>query len=474
MIAKTNKTHCEKFVMALSSVLVGAFALTSISSLAIDVKPVGEEVSLVSATKVEMLPRMDLDGFYERALEKSARSRESAGQLKVSEARQQLAGALRLPTLSAEVISGPSPTITGDALNSSTSYDSWGIAFQSKVELIQPIYTFGAIGSLREAARAAHEAEAGRHAREKWQLRQDIAKLYFGYQLAFELRELTRELQDQLEKAQSEGKKLRRRKAKGAPSLTDLERLKVYIAELTSRFDEAQKFMDLAKLGMALEVESTSDALRWRRANLKRLETEFKDLDYYVEISKSKRPEYKALQKEIEAKELFVDAMKAGQLPQIFAGARWTTAYSNVSDKQTSVYANDSFNQDSFVGGVGLRWNLFSPTHNAKIAAAKAELIKTRAKNGALLTALSSETQKDWLELRFLRNSLEQRLIAEQSSKRVFLDMFAGFTIGTQRAKDLLEAMALWAQMKKARLETLHQERLAWVRLEGSTGQLAE
>lgn len=429
----------------------------------------------VYSNEVAPKKRLDFEGFYKLALEKSAKTQESSAQLKVSEARKQLAKALALPTLTAEILGGPSPTITGTPTSSTTSYDSWGIAMQSKVELVQPIYTFGAIGKLREAAHAAHDAELGRHQREEWQLRNDVAKLYFGYQLAFEMRELTRDLQSQLNKAKAEGKKLRRRKARGAPSLTDLERLNVYIAELTSRFDEAQKYMDLAKLGMSLEVDvDESSSLRWRRGNLKRLVAEFKDLSYYVEASRKLRPEYKALSKEVEARELFVEATKAGRLPQIFAGARWNVAYSNVSDVQGSVYANDPYNQDSLLVGVGLRWNLFSPVQNAKIASAKAELIKVRAKNGALTKSLKAEIEKNWLELSFLRGAYEQRKIAEQSAKRVFLDMFGGFTIGTQKAKDLLEAMALWAQMKKSKLETMHQERLAWVQLESSVGKISE
>ncbi len=449
--------------------------LRSLSLLLLCLSAVSRADEAGEIQKSSSSERLDFEGFYELALKKSVTTLESEAQLKVSEARQKLANALAYPSLTAEVLAGPSPTFTGDALNSETSYSSWGVATMAKVELIQPLYTFGAIGKLKEAAQAAHDAELGGNQRAKWQLRQNIAKLYFGYQLAFELRELTRELQEQLNKAMEEGKKLRRRNAKGAPSLTDLERLNVYVAEATSRFDEAQKFMDLAKLGMGLEVDQAdSSLLKWRRANLKRVEVEFKDLDYYIEISKNKRPEYKALQKEIEARQLFFEATEAGKWPQIFAGARWNYAYSNVSDDQPSTYANDPFNGNSGMIGVGLKWNLFSPVHSAKIAGAKAELIKTRAKNEYLLKAVKAETEKTWIELRFLRSSYDQRLMAERSAHRVFMDMVGGFTLGTQKAKDLLEAMGLWAQMKKSRLETMHEERLAWVRLESSSGAIAE
>lgn len=430
---------------------------------------------LEKSAELPQWDRMDFPAFYQKALENSVAITESKGQLGVSESRLQLANALRLPQINAQVLAGPSPSFSGDALNSSVDYSSWGVATSAQVELIQPLYTFGAISKLRAAAQAAQEAEEGRHNREELTIAQEIAKLYYGYQLAFELRELSRDLLEQLRGALEEGQKLRKQKKKGAPSLTDLERLNVYIAELTARFEEAQKFMDLAKLGMAVEVGSYGAAqIRWRRASLKRPDFVLKDLDHYVELAKSQRPEHKALQKEVEARRLFWEASQSQRWPQIFAGARYNYAFSNVSEDQPSRFASDEFNQHSGAVGVGLRWQLFSPVQAAKVAEARAEYLKTEGKNRILDRSLQAEVEKNWRELRFLQGAAEQRELAEQSARRVFLDMYSGFALGTQKAKDLLEALALWAQMKKSRLDIVYEERLAVVRLQASLGKVGE
>lgn len=423
---------------------------------------------ILSAQEAE---RLDFEAFYKRALEKSARILESSAQLKVSEARADQARGQSMPIVQLEAIVGPSPTFKGNAVQSQTSYDSWGVAFQNKLEVIQPLYAFGALGKLREAASAAHEAELGRHEREKLLLKQDVAKLYYGYQLAFELREVVRDLQDQMTKARDEGESLRNRRAKGAPSATDIDRLNMIIAELASRFAEAQKFMDLARLGMSVEIGTYGgNEVRWARANLKRREDDLKDLGFYQEISHDKRPEYAALRKEIEAREALADAESARSYPMLFAGARWTYAVSRVSPDQPSVFAHDPYNEDTVVAGLGIRWSIFSADARAKAAGSRAEAIKVRAKNDALLRNLDAELEKNFSELKFLQISVDQREIAVQSARRVYLDMLGGFALGSQKAKDLLESIGALAMAQKTYQEAIFEEHLAWVRLESSTG----
>jgi outer membrane protein TolC len=415
--------------------------------------------------------RLDFEGFYQKALVHSSRIRESQDQLAYSEIRERVSRQLRLPQVQWNLLAGPSPSYSGNALSSQTSYDSWGVALQSQLEIIQPLYTFGSLSKLREAARLAHEAELGRHDREKALLQEEIAKLYYGYQLAFELRELSKSLLEQLRNAQSEGQKMRRNKTKGAPTLTDLDRLEVYIAELEARFDEAQKYMDLARMGMALEVGMYGELEpRWRRANLRRVEKDLLDLPAYQEMARQTRPEFAALRKEIEARELMAEAEHSKNYPALFAGARWTWAKNSESENQPSVFARDPYNENSVVAGVGLRWNLFSPEQRAKSSLARAEAIKVRGKNQNLLMMLDADLEKKWLELRFLRGAVEQRERAETAARKVYRDMLGGFTLGTRPAKDLLESMGALALAQKSRLETVFEEHLAWTRLESLLG----
>lgn len=420
----------------------------------------------------ETLERMDFEGFFERALIHSHQIKESKSNLEYSSARQSLARSPMFPKVQLEALAGPSPTYQGDALKSTTNFDSWGVAFQSKLEVIQPLYSFGALTKIREAANLAHEAELGRHQREEWLLRQNIAKLFYGYQLAFELRELTRDLVAQLRNAKEEGEKLRRSRSRGAPSLTDLDRLNVYIAELDARFEEAQKFMDLARLGMELEIGlSEGEEARWNRANLKRKESVLADLKIYQEKSLQKRPEYSALRKEISAREALADAENAKMYPLIFAGARWNFAYNSASQDQDSFFANDPFHQNSVMAGLGLKWDLFSMEQRAKASMVKAEMIQTRARNEGLLRKLDAELEKNWLELNFLNKAATQRELSQKSARKVYLDMLGGFVLGTSSAKDLIEAIGALALAQKSYLETIFEEQQAWVRLESSIGE---
>ncbi len=407
------------------------------------------------------MERLDLDGFLELALKNGAALGQQNAQLAYSKAREDFAGAQGMPRISVEAGIGPTPTVTGNALQSETDWGSWGYALQSKFQVLQPVYTFGAISKGREAAAKATEGETLLLERERWKLRAELARYYYGYQLAFEMIEVAEDAEKELRNAL---KKTRR--------ATEIDQLNGFVFEAQIRASEAQKGQEQARLGMAWKTGVYGKSVpRWRRANLKRPERVLAPLASYAAIAQTSRPELRALRAEADARRLYAEAEEARLWPMLGIIGQYTFAQSNVRQDQNSVFANDPYNGNPAFIGIGLRWDLFSAEQRAKVSMLKAESLKAAAQSTLLGPGALAEVEKVYLDLRHATKTAGLRLEAEKAARRVLLDRFAAYQLGTLKARELLEALATSVLARKATLEAVFEENLAWAQLEATVGK---
>jgi len=139
------------------------------------------------------------------------------------------------------------------------------------LSLVQPLYTFGKIDSLREAAGhgiAVSQAQVNERATKVAML---VYEAYYGYLLAVSLENLGLEVGDQLN---SSIEKTRRQLAAGAPGVDniDLLKLQTFQGELEKQLNDIRAGKELALTGLrtllALEptqpIELTETALEPR------------------------------------------------------------------------------------------------------------------------------------------------------------------------------------------------------------------
>src|SRR4051812_21744783 len=74
-----------------------------------------------------------------------------------SEARERQAQAVAFPKVIGTAILSPIYSSKGDALHSENDLSKWGAWLQSTVTILQPVYTWGKLSNLREAAENATE-----------------------------------------------------------------------------------------------------------------------------------------------------------------------------------------------------------------------------------------------------------------------------------------------------------------------------
>lgn len=416
--------------------------------------------------------RFGLQEFLEAA-GRSPVVAEADARVDFAAARQLLAQSFLLPSGKFDVVGGPSPSAEGDAVSGRTDYSRWGFASGFRVELIQPIYTFGAGSAGREASLAGTEVEKALAERARAALRMEIAELYFSFQLAFDLGELAAGAEKRLETALEQGVEMRRLQKKGAPTESDLDRLRVFLADLKVRGLEAEKARELVRSAMAWKLGVDVNSLpRWDRANLSLLEVDAGQFatERAQEIAEKSRPEYRALSNGVTAKRALVEVEESLLLPSIFAAGQLSYSLTGVRQDQASPFAYDPLNDFSGALYVGLRWNLGMFERRARLQMARAELIEAEAKARHLKNGLKVEVDRAVGNYTQAKAAIPLRDEAKRAARRVYMDQLAGFALGSVKAQALLEAIGAFALSEKAYLESIYAHNVSVFGMERALG----
>lgn len=409
-------------------------------------------------------PRRSLAEFQSLAEKEGGQLGESRARLEFAHAREDYAKARAWPAIEAQTLITATPGAEGNALAGQTRWNDWGPFSFSKIEIRQPLYTFGALSSARRAARAGTEAEELLLERDRWALRTQVSEFYYGYQLAFEFSELAESTAEDLEKALKKAEKI---------SSRDADKLRVYAGEARVRLGEARKGMEQARIGMAWKTGRYGrEVPRWDRANLVARELKFEPLDVYRRICLEKRPELKALRKGLEAKEAMIGTEHGLLFPTLFVAAQAQYAVAPTRERQMSPFAYDPMNDLSGGAAIGLKWDLGIFERQAKVAQARAEWIEAQAKLNFYEPGIAAEVEKNWLDVRQAMETLRIRNESSMAARRIFRDLIVAYTLGTSSdAKPILEALGQYALAEKERLESLYNHNVAVARLEQAIGQ---
>jgi outer membrane protein TolC len=417
--------------------------------------------------------RHSLEDFVRLAEANGGALNEQKAQVLFAEARESFAQSKAWFSGKLDFMVGPAPGATGNAVDGNTDREKWGVATILKADLSQPIYTFGALSSARRAAEAGTQAERQLLERDRWKLRTQVHEYYYGFQLAFELAGVAEDLRKRLEEALRKGEENRQKKLRGAPSSSDLDKLRIYLAEVKVRESEAVKGLELARSAMAWQTGMYGQEQKpsWDRANLVARNLGSVDLSQLKSAAQERRPEIKALEYELSAREWLAKSYRSQLLPSIFMGATFSYSVSAIRDDQLSPFAYDPLNDLSGALGIGLRWDLSFFDKNSQYSMARAELIKAEGKKRHLEQGALLEIEKNFRDLEHEQTALELRQEAARFSKRVFLDSLVAFNLGTGQAQPLLEALGAHAMAEKSRFENIYHHNLAAARLEQSVGQ---
>lgn len=362
------------------------------------------------------------------------------------------------------------PPLRGTAVyspNSDVSIDDdLSLAWQLGIEGAIPLWTFGKISNLVDAAEA--QVKVGEHAvkKEKNEVSLSVRKAYYGAQLARDALALIGEAQRRIDKYLAS---LQRKVDQGGGDDIELLKLKMNRAELDAREAEAQKQERIALAGLRFltGIQTNFDI---RDEPLRRVPHLLGPLSTYLSAARLYRPEINMARAGVMAREAQLGVERARYFPDlaIALSAKWTRAPG--VDDQVNPFARDEANYLRYGAGLVLKWKLDLLPQTARVAQARAELEEQRATERYALGGVAVEVETAFADAQEAQRRLDAYTEATQYAKQWLVKVQQGIDVGTFEDEDIVDPAKEYALKKYALMTAIFDYNVALSKLALATG----
>jgi outer membrane protein TolC len=324
---------------------------------------------------------------------------------------------------------------------------------QLEVRLVQPLWTFGKLGSRIEAAgHAVEAAEAGRDRTEADVLLM-VRQLYWGVVLA---QELEAAADDVLEKVEEADTTLDRQYEEGTATQNDMFKFQIFQYEVNRRYREVTAGLDQARAGLRAALGlGEGVTVRVETEELDTVSFALQDLSAYLDMARANRPELQELQAGISARRALMTAEQRDAWPTLFfAGSISGNHAPDRYDPRNPFWQNQT---NYFRGGgvLGFEWNFNFGQHRAEAAVQRTEMIQLESQADALTALMEQEVRQAWLKAGRAFTDVEEGRAALQASENWLRAELQTYDIGMSEIKDLIDAFRANAEMKVTQLKNI-------------------
>jgi outer membrane protein TolC len=376
-----------------------------------------------------------------------------------------------LPHLRLETVGGLVPDAKGDVFNppsDTTGLRGVGPFGQAELEFVQPLYTFGLLSNMRDAAAAGVKVAEAARADAELKASLEVKELYYGLLLAKELETLASKLSSEL-KERSEEVDL------DDPTLplSTGYKLKLASLELDSRLRGIRNKSQLVHATLAWRC-AIPDGEEWQpqAEHLVQDSTRVPPLDSLIAIAAVQRPEWRQLNAGISARRSLESAATSAFYPQIFLAGGWRFGIAPDRTDQHNPFVKDDFNFSSLGMFIGMRQSFEWGLLNAKRNKARAQLLELKSQERAAAEGIRldvSRAHADFVEAEAgLEASHEGRRLGRQWIS-LARDEYE-FTEEAQDLKALVSAFEGFAETEQAYHQAVYDYNVALARLERAVG----
>lgn len=400
--------------------------------------------------------------------------------LELSRARKAQASHARfLPQFTLRDIWGPVPRARGEftptgvlvSPDTSTGLSDLRPFMELELNLLQPIWTFGKLSGLNEAASFGVDArEADVRAREN-DVRLKVRELYWGLVLGRELLEVVEDALEEVTKAEG---KLQEKLDEGSEEVSqnDLFKLQVFKYDILKRHRAALDKLEVgrAALRAAIGLDETID-FDVETKELIPLEVTLDSVQVYIKIAMDDRPDIAQLRAAMSARRSQVGVARSDYLPQFFLAGqvKYNRAADRFDPRNPFVYNPTNFFRPGFV--LGLNWNLNFVQTGDEVRMAEAEFSKLAQQEAPLLEGIRLEVRKAYLEFKQAEQNVMESRDALKASDNWFRAAAQTFDIGIGEVKDFIDAFTANATMRAEHLQTLFEFNTSLARLSKAVGR---
>lgn len=394
-----------------------------------------------------------------------------AARAKLAQVRAQLDEAHFAPFTQFKLTGGVTlaPNIRGNNIfspNTDASLTSnLGVAWRVGIDGIVPLWTFGKITNLWDAAAANVRVHEGGVEKERDAVRYDVRKAFFGLRFARDAKHLLADVKKELDKAETRASEALEGD-EGDP--VDLAQIQTVAAEIEAREAEADRYEKNALTGLrfytglaTLDIEDIPlTSPRHPLGHVSR----------YLTAARLYRPELRMAMAGIDARQAQVRLARSQLYPDVGillqAGISAAPEIANV----LSPYVSDPGNYFRYGAALVFQWKLDFLPGEARLRFADAQLEEMRATERLAMGGVASEVEITYDEVNDWRKRSEAYGKAVSAAKRWLILVSQGIDVGTRETKDLIEPAKSYALNKVSQLNALYEYNLAMSRLAKATG----
>ncbi len=362
------------------------------------------------------------------------------------------------------------PTITGDALVSRTDWGRLGVFGDLRVEVVQPLFTFGRIDALQAAAEKG--IGVGRAAIEvaRWELRARAAEAWYSMQLARELDGLLADGKSWIDKAEARMEKMR---DEDSPEYDQLEhlRLKTRVAEFYELQARNEMLKQTAEAGMRVLLQLRPGQLPPLPAGeLEPIEFTPLPIADYVAIARANDPALQLARARAGAQDALADARAAELWPNLVILGDVRATRAPTIDEPRSIFANDPFNRTLGAIALGLEWRLDVPQRLFAKDEARATARRARAEAEVQEQLMEVNVTRLAQDLLNQRSLLDVYLASRKASQGWLTATWDTYESGFGTFRDVMDALVQFYEKRIGHLQVVYNHNLALWRLSQAIG----
>lgn len=424
--------------------------------------------------------KLSLKECEELAFERHLQLKDARLRLKAAEAKKiQASHAGILPRLRFRNIWGPINKLEGveteDGVITSDreefeSFSDMSFFTQFEINFVQPLYTFGKISGLKDAAHFNVEVEEANIERKQRDVQTQVRELYWGMLLGEELLFVIKDAQKEVAKA---NEKIQEKLDQGSEevSRSDLFKLQIFSYEIDKQLREIVAKSNLAKSSLALMLSLTKNQpVLLAEEYLEPVKIALDTIATYFELAGKKRAEILQLQAGLKVGRSLIRSEKSEYYPQFYlAGeAKYNYAKDRFDPKNPFLWNPTNYFRTGVIVGANLNMN-FMQTKD-KLRVAEIEFKRLAEKESFLADGIRLEIEKAYAEVLQAETNMRGSRKAKRASNSWLNSASMTFDIGVGEIKDLIEAHKAHSKMQSEHFLNIYAFNVAVAKLSKATG----
>ncbi|MFZ5894026.1 MAG: TolC family protein [Myxococcota bacterium] len=362
------------------------------------------------------------------------------------------------------------PRVIGTAMYSPSSdvpiTGDMGLAWQFGVSGVVPLWTFGKITNLWDAAEAQVKVGEGEVQKERNDLRLAVRRAFYGVLLARDALLLVGEAVERVNKYTSS---LEEKVEAGEADEIQLLKLKIQREDLLARESEARKQESIALSGLKF-LTGLTNGVNLPDRPLKRLTHHLGPLAHYLSAARLYRPEINMARAGVLAREAQVRVERARFFPDLGLALNASVINAPLVTDQRNPFVRDVGHLQAYGAGLALRYKLDFLPQAARYSQAQAQLEEQRATERYALGGVGVEVEQAFREAEDAERRLDAFSRAVGYAKRWLIQVQQGIDIGTFEDGDVVDPAKEYALKRFAQMSATFDYNLAIAKLAQTTG----